>query len=546
MKTRKLLRRLIWGSNILLSLALILAWLFAPLVVQAQNNLLNNPNFEQAHGDGVTLTAPPGWSIWASTTDGLVGRQLRRGQEVVSSVGVLEGNGSFDAYKGWSVFSVSLYQTVSGIQPGATLRLSAFGRIWSCDSNAEEPIDPCIGEGGQVAGSIDTGASFRVGIDPGGGNDPNSPNIVWSNPIAPYSGFQQAAVEAAATAGSVTVVLNASMQTPARHQHVFWDQASLTVVGEGSGTAAQPQAASAPPAVAPEVVPQGPREDGSVVHVVRSGDTLAAIAVAYDIPIPELLELNDMTMEQARFIVPGQELLIRPATGDASEAPSSPADEEEGESASADEEAGEGAEDGEAAPAAASESEEPAIQPIEAYPTAPVAEAAVPMLRFEEGDSVGRVCAVLFDDVNANRLREAGEGLLAGGELVLSQDGAAVESYVTDGESEPHCFDDLAPGQYMVSLSLPAMYGNTTPDSYMVSVRAGQRVEAVFGAKEGYTPPQPPPSQAGGLFSEEPGLETDTRTDLFDSLLQYSGLIVLGLAGVVLVGGMLLILALRR
>ena len=74
-----------------------------------------------------------------------------------------------------------------------------------------------------MADQLNTGGSFRVGIDPTGANDPNSANIVWSNATNPYNGFQQMTVDATASAGSVTVVVNASMQIPVRHQHVFWD-----------------------------------------------------------------------------------------------------------------------------------------------------------------------------------------------------------------------------------------------------------------------------------------------------------------------------------
>ncbi len=503
---------------------------------RAQGNLLSNPGFEEAHGDGVTLTAPPGWSAWSNVSDGLVGRQLGRGTpEVVATIGVYEGNGSFDAYKGWAAYNVSLYQTVGGIQPGSTLRLTAFGRIWSCDSETGTAGDTCIVEG-TVVNQTYTAANFRVGIDPAGTNDPNAGGIVWSNSTAPYTGFQQMTVDAVATADRVTVVLNASMAYAARHQHVFWDAASLTVIAGGAGGEVQPPPASAdqPPALAPEVVPQGPREDGSIVHTVRPGDTLWAIAVAYNVMPNDILQLNGMTLDEARILSPGQELIIRQATGGGQG------------SAAAEESASAQTGEGQSGEAASQVAAQPTEQPIESYDPAPVARADVPMLRLDEPVSTGRVCVVLFEDTNPNRLQESGEGLLAGGEIALSQGGATVSSLVTDAESGPSCFDDLAPGEYMVSLTPPSGYGVTTASSYTISLSAGQTVDAAFGAVAGFVPPQPPPVQVGGLFSDEPGLETDTRTSPLERLLDYSGVIVLGLAGVVLVGGVALTLLLRR
>ncbi len=53
-----------------------------------------------------------------------------------------------------------------------------------------------------------------------------------------------------------------------------------------------------------------PRADGSLIHVVQSGQTLVGIAEAYDIPLEDLLALNGLTRDAVIF--PGDELLIRP------------------------------------------------------------------------------------------------------------------------------------------------------------------------------------------------------------------------------------------
>lgn len=528
MTRRQFLSTCVSIGNVLLIAFLLLGILGTQTPTQAQTNLLNNPDFEQPHGDGVSLTAPPGWSVRGSESSGLVGRYLLRGTEVVANIGINSGNGSFDAYKGWTAYSISLYQTVGGIQPGTAVRASAFGRIWSCDSDAEAAIDGCIGGDGSVGDQLNTGATFRVGIDPTGANDPNSANIVWSSPTNPYQGFQQMVVDATASAGSVTIVLNASMQIPVRHQHVFWDTASLTAGGSGGTSGGQSAAAPAPPAIAAEVQPQAPEADGSIIHVVRSGDTLAGIAVAYNVTIPELLALNNMTADQARLIYPGQELIVR--------------EPQESAAASSSEEQASG-EEGSGTEAPPVETGE---KPIEEYDPAPVVQADVPMLRLADTASVGEICVTLFEDTNPNRLRESGEALLAGGEIVVSQGGGVVGNHTTDGASEPYCFGDLTPGAYDVLVTAPTGYGVTTASAYDVRLSAGQTVQAVFGAAPGFTPPQPSGGQAGGLFSDEAGNETDTRTGPLDQLLQYSGVIVLGLAGVVLLGGVILMALLRR
>ena len=73
--------------------------------------------------------------------------------------------------------------------------------------------------------------------------------------------------------------------------------------------------ASAPaPVYAPPVVAQEPRADGSIIHVVQAGDTVWAIGVAYDVHPHVIIERNALGM-RGRFISPGQELLIREASG---------------------------------------------------------------------------------------------------------------------------------------------------------------------------------------------------------------------------------------
>jgi hypothetical protein len=53
-----------------------------------------------------------------------------------------------------------------------------------------------------------------------------------------------------------------------------------------------------------------PREDGSIIHVVRTGQALWNIAAVYDVSIEQILELNGLS--QNSVIQPGQEILVRP------------------------------------------------------------------------------------------------------------------------------------------------------------------------------------------------------------------------------------------
>ena len=67
------------------------------------------------------------------------------------------------------------------------------------------------------------------------------------------------------------------------------------------------------------VVISTPNADGSVVHIVQTGQTQFGIAFAYNIPVSQLYELNDLN--EFSYIYPGDELLIKSAEVESSATP---------------------------------------------------------------------------------------------------------------------------------------------------------------------------------------------------------------------------------
>jgi hypothetical protein len=194
-----------------------------------------------------------------------------------------------------------LYQRVTGITPGSRLGFSVYMSAWMCLEDSACP-------GGVVSDQPST-MHLRVGLDPTGGTDPFSANIVWSGEMDSFDRWSQYRVEAVAQADSVTVFTHSRPEWMARRSHndVYVDEASLVKVGEGTvvvtatATAtsstgpAQPTPTSQPDAALPTSTPttapvtqtpaatgapgatRTPRPDGAVVHVVQSGDTLYGI-----------------------------------------------------------------------------------------------------------------------------------------------------------------------------------------------------------------------------------------------------------------------------
>ncbi len=76
--------------------------------------------------------------------------------------------------------------------------------------------------------------------------------------------------------------------------------------------AAPPPAAKPTVQYAPFVQPQSAQPDESIKHIVQLGDTIHAIAVAYEVDPLEIVIINQLE-NMGRWIYPGQELLIRQA-----------------------------------------------------------------------------------------------------------------------------------------------------------------------------------------------------------------------------------------
>jgi LysM repeat protein len=82
--------------------------------------------------------------------------------------------------------------------------------------------------------------NLQVGIDPTGGNNPWSPNIIWSAPAESFDTFTQFVVEAVAKNNVVSVWTKSKPDMPLQHVDVYVDEASLNVVKAGKTAKAAP------------------------------------------------------------------------------------------------------------------------------------------------------------------------------------------------------------------------------------------------------------------------------------------------------------------
>lgn len=85
----------------------------------------------------------------------------------------------------------------------------------------------------------------------------------------------------------------------------------------------------------------------------------------------------------------------------------------------------------------------------------------------------GTACVTVFEDVNGNGTQDSNETTLTASTITLN----------SESGSSPRCFENLAPGQYAVTATLPPGYFATTGDTLTFTVDAGQQIDLKIGAQ---------------------------------------------------------------
>jgi hypothetical protein len=183
----------------------------------------------------------------------------------------------------YSVHEAGMFQQVtSGVAPGQRLRFTVYMQAWSTNDNS-------LTSSGQQT------MNLKVGIDPFGGTDAFSPNIVWSAPGDSYDVYSQFAIEAVAQSNKVTVFTYSRPIYPLQHDDVYVDDAALVVVGAGqpaSSTAAG--GARGPGNVGSPFPGTTVDADGNILYVVVTGDTAWSISRRFNTTVAQLVAWNNL------------------------------------------------------------------------------------------------------------------------------------------------------------------------------------------------------------------------------------------------------------
>ena len=517
------------GLGALLFLALTLSTLFlAPLAAARESqspaqqeigtNLLVNPGFEgigrpmdnstpnynnwtRDTFTGVQygeIYTPEGWVTWWQ--EGEYGRPechvIGKVDPFLDPLRIYSGYYAAKCFTFFRRQNAGHFQVVRNLAPGTVVDASYYAHAWACDGDSAQAVscgDPYA-------------FYFRVGIDPTGGTDPYSANIIWSAPYYHYDKFGlvgpvQATVGAS---GAVTFFTNSYAKWQYNHNDAYTDNMVLKVVSQGTPATATPEpppptSEAQPTAVVPQSTPT-PRPDGSVVHIVVSGDTMFGLAIQYDVDLDELRRLNAGTVIDD-FLSVGQEVIISGTPLAAATATPVPQAE---------------------TPAATEPAQTPDPGASGNLPAAPA------------GDTAS-LCVLAYYDANNDMFRQAdaGEMALPNAEITLVGTSGPAGTYRTDGISEPYCFQNLEPGNYILRHTPPAGYKLTDTGQWNIPLSAGQ----VSSLNLGYVEDQ---TSAAGTGTEQPSSETPAATENTDQAEQPGGITkvlntVLRITGIIVV-----------
>jgi LysM repeat protein len=183
---------------------------------QQPNTNFDDPNFFNSypHFCPDWKSTPPDCKAWHNPEY----RDTLGGPQETGPSRKVAGDNSQKYFTFYSTHDAGLYQVVSGVKPGDLLRFSVYMEGWSTGKN-----DPSHSDLGQRM-------NFQVGIDPTGGNNPWSSNIIWTAPAESFDTFTQFVVEAVAKNNVVSVWTRSKPDMPLEHVDVYVDEASLNVV----------------------------------------------------------------------------------------------------------------------------------------------------------------------------------------------------------------------------------------------------------------------------------------------------------------------------
>ncbi len=486
-------------------------------------NLLTNPDFEGGWYDiSADSQIPNGWKAhWLDgvTMPGGSLPVLRPEFRVLSDqflpphehYFIRSGIHCVKFFKGGAPIYAGLSQDVSGLEVGRQYRFIApvYIDTYEWDGVKQEKVAP----------SDPNGALVRLGAGPVGGSWRDENTINYSSWGGGYLQYRDYTLDFVATATEMTVYVEFYSKWAVSNSGVFMDDLrlfALEMVDPPTETPPPPPENVDPtpdPNPQPPAATPTPRPDGSIVHIVVEGDTMFGLAIQYGVGLDELRRLNEGTVIND-FLRIGQEVIISPGPMTGVEPTATP-----------------------------QPPPPPDTDPADPPPAPPEADPPTDPPPMPPASGTATLCLLAYFDANQDGFRQADQGEMAlpnATITVVGTSGPVGEPYVTDGINEPHCIENLPPGNYIVRHSSPPGYQATDAGQWNIVLAADQvsSLELGYIRDDSATEPMPtdPDTDPGDdADRESPAIPGDTgevsgMTRFLNTVLMVSGILILLLA----------------
>jgi LysM repeat protein len=311
------------GVSTLLIVTLAALGLGLPGVEAFQSgNLLQNPGFEGTYvainGES-SLQVAPNWQPWSLSGGSSSAINARPEYKPAPANRIKSGSAAQEYNTFFATHTGGVYQRVP-VSPNTELLFSIYIYVWSSGSFANPDVseDP-------------NHVILNVGIDPFGGTDGSSSNIVWSADAEYYDQYRQMSVTATSQSTAVTVFVRSAPTGFVGTSNIYLDDASLTVLGSAPATETPVPTAPPPPTFTPEFAQ--PTQEGTItpvptpvvpvftptpvlpddfnstqLYTVAAGDTVWEIAQHFDSSSDAIIQVNGLN--SVGLINIGQTLVI--------------------------------------------------------------------------------------------------------------------------------------------------------------------------------------------------------------------------------------------
>jgi len=184
---------------------------------------LLNPGFEGAFAEytgAPELKVGEGWTPWWD--ENAHRPEYKRAGIEVDADRVHAGSSAQQWFNTYAAHTAGIYQRVYGVPVGQALVLEAWVQAFS---SSDDDFEHSNGK-----------YRMRIGLDPYGGLDPESSDVVWSgggNAIEPYDEYAFLQVQATARSDRVTAFVWGQAEWPVKHNDAYVDDVRLYVLGDG-------------------------------------------------------------------------------------------------------------------------------------------------------------------------------------------------------------------------------------------------------------------------------------------------------------------------